>query len=136
MINGYDHPKYGPQAARSRAVVNLRIGLCVRMFKWAVEQELIPVTIHHPPFSFRGRPVAIAPSPAPGSYAGSLWPGSFGPDAGCSLRLSVVQGDGRLFDVVPLTPGCQSVEDDIVGHMRGNGYYLVGHDHALKAITI
>lgn len=38
MIHGYDHPKFGPQEALSRNVINQRIKRIRRMFKWAVEQ--------------------------------------------------------------------------------------------------
>jgi integrase len=41
MIDGYDHPEYGPQPALSRGVINQRIGRIVRAFKWAVAEELV-----------------------------------------------------------------------------------------------
>ena len=42
MIDGYDHPKYGPQSALCRNEVNKRIKVIRRMVKWAVENELVP----------------------------------------------------------------------------------------------
>jgi integrase len=45
MIEGYEHPKYGPQRPLCRGVVNQRIGRIRRMFKWAVENELVPPSV-------------------------------------------------------------------------------------------
>jgi len=45
MIDGYDHRKYGPQAALSRGVVNQRVKRIRRMFKWGVEQEMVSATV-------------------------------------------------------------------------------------------
>jgi integrase len=45
MIDGYEHPKYGPQQPLCRGVVNQRIGRIRRMFKWAVENELVPPSV-------------------------------------------------------------------------------------------
>src|SRR5712691_9822111 len=39
MVDGYSHPKYGPQSGLARGVVNQRINRVRRMFKWGVEQE-------------------------------------------------------------------------------------------------
>jgi integrase len=47
MIEGYIHPKYGPQESLCRAVVNRRIGRIVHTFKWATSQELVPATVWH-----------------------------------------------------------------------------------------
>jgi integrase len=47
MVLGYDHPKYGPQAALARGVVNQRIGRLRRVFKWAVANELVPPSVYH-----------------------------------------------------------------------------------------
>jgi integrase len=44
MVRGYKHPKYGPQMALSRKVINTNVGRIVRAWKWAVSQELIPST--------------------------------------------------------------------------------------------
>ncbi len=42
MIRGYEHPKFGPQESLSRGVVNMRMKRVRRMFRWAVEHELVP----------------------------------------------------------------------------------------------
>jgi integrase len=42
MINGYDHPKYGPQGSLARGVINQRVGRIRRVFKWGIENEMIP----------------------------------------------------------------------------------------------
>jgi integrase len=45
MIDGYDHPRYGPQERLSRGVINRRIGRIKHMFRWAVENEMVPPSI-------------------------------------------------------------------------------------------
>jgi integrase len=45
MVEGYEHPKYGPQRPLCRGVVNQRVGRIRRMFKWAVENELVPPSV-------------------------------------------------------------------------------------------
>jgi integrase len=45
MVRGYTHPKYGPQEALSRGVVNARCRRIVRVFKWAVSEELVPESV-------------------------------------------------------------------------------------------
>jgi len=45
MIDGYDHPKYGPQAALARTQVNARVKRIRRMFKWGVENELVAAEV-------------------------------------------------------------------------------------------
>jgi integrase len=47
MVDGYTHPRHGPQVPLSRGVVNQRIGRIVRLFKWAGSKELVPATAHH-----------------------------------------------------------------------------------------
>jgi integrase len=47
MVHGYDHPKHGPQPALSRGTTNQRVKRIRRMFKWAVENELVPATTLH-----------------------------------------------------------------------------------------
>jgi integrase len=42
LIDGYEHPRYGTQPPLSRGVVNQRIGRIRRVFRWAVEQEMVP----------------------------------------------------------------------------------------------
>jgi integrase len=54
MVKGYDHPKYGPQEALSRGVVNQRIGRIRRAFRWAVENEFVPATVLHGLQAVRG----------------------------------------------------------------------------------
>jgi integrase len=41
MIHGYEHPKYASQARLCRIQINRRIKRIRRMFKWAVENELV-----------------------------------------------------------------------------------------------
>jgi integrase len=45
MVEGYKHPRYGPQRPLCRGVVNQRTGRVRRMFKWAVENELVPPSV-------------------------------------------------------------------------------------------
>src|SRR5262249_17933708 len=47
MIDGYSHPKYGPQAALARGVVNSRANRIRRAFKWGVANELVPASVLH-----------------------------------------------------------------------------------------
>jgi integrase len=41
MVDGYQHPKYGPQSRLARKTVNQRIGRIKAMFAWAVGEELL-----------------------------------------------------------------------------------------------
>jgi integrase len=45
MVKGYDHPRYRTQPPLCRSLVNQRIGRVRRMFKWAVEQEVVPPAV-------------------------------------------------------------------------------------------
>jgi integrase len=54
MIDGYAHPKYGPQPSLARGVINQRVGRIVRMFKWAVSEELVPETVYRALAAVRG----------------------------------------------------------------------------------
>jgi integrase len=54
MLDGYTHPKYGPQEALSRGVINQRIGRIVRAFKWGVAEELAPASVFHGLQAVRG----------------------------------------------------------------------------------
>jgi integrase len=45
MIHGYDHPKYGPQPALARGVINQRVKRIRRMFRWAVAKQLVTATV-------------------------------------------------------------------------------------------
>jgi integrase len=54
MIQGYQHPKYGHQPPLSRGVINQRIKRIRRMFRWAVEHELVPATVLHALEAVRG----------------------------------------------------------------------------------
>jgi integrase len=54
MVNGYSHPKHGQQEALCRNVVNQRIGRIRRLFRWAVEQELVPPSVMHGLAAVRG----------------------------------------------------------------------------------
>jgi hypothetical protein len=77
MVDGYDHPEYGPQRPLARGVVNQRVGRIRRMFRWAVAEELLPETVYRAlmtvPGLQRGRslegveftPPPLAPRPEP-----------------------------------------------------------------------
>jgi integrase len=54
MINGYEHPQYGPQEALARGVVNQRVGRIKRLFRWAVENELVPPGVFQALAAVRG----------------------------------------------------------------------------------
>jgi integrase len=54
MVMGYHHPRYGPQPALARPVINQRMGRIRRMFKWAVENELIPPSVLQGLLAVRG----------------------------------------------------------------------------------
>jgi integrase len=45
MVRGYSHPKFGEQAASCRTRVNAQIKRIRRMFKWGVENELVPAGV-------------------------------------------------------------------------------------------
>jgi integrase len=45
MISGYTHPMYGPQESLCRGVINQRVGRICRMFRWAVENKLVPGSV-------------------------------------------------------------------------------------------
>ena len=47
MIDGYDHPRFGPQKRSCRTAVNAKCTRIRRMFKWAVENELVPASVLH-----------------------------------------------------------------------------------------
>jgi integrase len=47
MIHGHDHPRYGPQPALARGVINQRIKRIRRMFRWGARHELISATNLH-----------------------------------------------------------------------------------------
>jgi integrase len=42
MVTGYLHPRFGRQGGLARGVVNQRMGRVRRVFKWGVENELVP----------------------------------------------------------------------------------------------
>jgi integrase len=54
MQTGYEHPKYGPQEALARGVINQRIGRIIRVFKWAVGEELVPEAVWRALTAVRG----------------------------------------------------------------------------------
>jgi integrase len=54
LVTGYTHPKYGEQPALARSVVNQRVGRIRRMFRWAVEEELVPPSVYHGLLAVRG----------------------------------------------------------------------------------
>jgi integrase len=45
MIRGYTHPKFGEQKPACRTQVNARVKRIRRMFKWAVEEEIVPPSV-------------------------------------------------------------------------------------------
>jgi integrase len=45
MVKGYDHPRYGPQAALCRTEVNKRIKHVRLLFKWGVSEGLVPASV-------------------------------------------------------------------------------------------
>jgi integrase len=45
MVKGWMHPKHGEQSSLSRGVVNQRTGRIRRVWKWAVENELLPPSV-------------------------------------------------------------------------------------------
>jgi integrase len=54
MIRGYEHSKYGLQAPLSRGLINQRVKRIRRMFRWAVEQELVAPSVLHGLEAVRG----------------------------------------------------------------------------------
>jgi integrase len=46
MIQGYRHPKYGPQPSLCRTRINAQVKRIRRMFKWAIENDLAPASVH------------------------------------------------------------------------------------------
>jgi integrase len=46
MVRGYEHPKYGPQKPLCRTRTNAQAKRIRRMFKWAVENDLLPARVH------------------------------------------------------------------------------------------
>ncbi len=46
MIHGYRHPKYGPQKPLCRTRINAQMKRIRRMYKWAVENDLAPASVH------------------------------------------------------------------------------------------
>jgi integrase len=67
MIDGYNHPRHGQQMPLARGVVNQRAGRIRRMFKWSVENELVPPSVYHGLLAVqglqRGRTRAREPEP-------------------------------------------------------------------------
>jgi hypothetical protein len=47
MIDGYEHPKYGRQNSVSRVTAQKWTGIIRRMFRWAVENEMVPSSVWH-----------------------------------------------------------------------------------------
>jgi len=47
FVTGYEHPKYGPQKPLCRNQVNARTKRIRRVFRWAVENELVPPSTLH-----------------------------------------------------------------------------------------
>ena len=53
MVHGYNHPKYGRQGPLCRRV-NKRMSRVKRMFRWAVENKLVPLSTYHGLQAVRG----------------------------------------------------------------------------------
>jgi integrase len=47
MMDGYTHPKHGPQEGLSRKLINKRIERIVHVFKWAAAEERVSAEVHH-----------------------------------------------------------------------------------------
>ena len=47
LITGYEHSRYGPQPALCRKLINRRVDVIKRMFKWAASEELVPPSVYH-----------------------------------------------------------------------------------------
>ncbi|HZZ80894.1 MAG TPA: tyrosine-type recombinase/integrase [Gemmataceae bacterium] len=45
MVNGYAHPKYGEQGPICRTEINKRVKRVRRMFKWGVENDIVPAGV-------------------------------------------------------------------------------------------
>jgi integrase len=45
MVKGYEHPKYGAQKALARNLINNRVRRIVRVWKWAVSEGLVEVSV-------------------------------------------------------------------------------------------
>jgi integrase len=45
LVKGYDHPRYGPQAALCRTEVNKRVKHVRRLFKWGAAEGLAPASV-------------------------------------------------------------------------------------------
>jgi hypothetical protein len=74
MVEGYTHLEHGPQPSLARSLINQRIGRIIRMFKWAVENELAPVALYQALTTFA---VFNVDDPRPGKQSQSrpwLWP--------------------------------------------------------------
>src|SRR5262249_11285024 len=54
MVEGYEHPEYGPQEALARTNVNRRIGRIKHVFSWAVSEELVPPSVYQALLSVEG----------------------------------------------------------------------------------
>jgi hypothetical protein len=54
MIDGYEHPKYGRQNPVSRVTAKKWTGIIRRMFRWAVENEMVPSSVWHGLLAVRG----------------------------------------------------------------------------------
>jgi integrase len=46
MVEGYIHPKHGPQPALSRGVVNQRTERIRRVFKWGASEQMAPASVY------------------------------------------------------------------------------------------
>jgi integrase len=46
MVDGYEHPEFGPQRPLARGLINQRVGRIRRLFRWAVAEELISEPVY------------------------------------------------------------------------------------------
>lgn len=47
MVTGYEHPEFGEQSPICRTHINARVKRIRRMFRWGVENELVPSSVIH-----------------------------------------------------------------------------------------
>jgi integrase len=73
MLDGYEHPHYGPQRPLSRAIINARINRIRRFFKWGVAQEAVPVAVYEALRCVPALRAGKTPAPDPRSIPPVAW---------------------------------------------------------------
>ena len=98
MVRGYEHPKYGPQKPLSRGVVNQRVGRARRMFRWAVENEMVPSSVLHGLQAVKGLAKGRSPArdtepvkPVPEAFVNAVLP-YLRPQVAAMVRLQLLTG--------------------------------------------